>query len=321
MRPSGFADARVLVTGATGFVSANLTRRLLQEGANVHLLLRDQSDPWRLADVLDRVQIHRADLREATRLADVMSAVKPDLIYHCAAFGGYPGETDFDAIVDTNLRGTINLLQAVSRHSYRCVVHAGSSSEYGMKSAPMKEDDILEPITPYGVTKAAATLYCQMTARATAKPIVTARLFSPYGPYEESGRLIPSVIRACLLGEDPEVTEGRQVRDFVFIDDVVDCLLRLPDAGLRPGEILNVGSGRQTSVRDVVQRIVELTGTSARPRWGTAAPRPYETTTWVADLSKVRSLVGWQPMTDLDEGLRQTIAWFSEHLRLYATTR
>lgn len=311
-----FTDAQVLVTGSTGFVGSNLTHRLLQEQACVHLLTREQSDLWRLEDVLDRVQIHRVDARDASRLQDVVSAVKPSVIYHCAAFGGSLDEQDPEAIMETNIRGTINLLRAASVYPDACVINTGSSSEYGVKSAPMKEDDLLEPISLYGVTKAAATLCCQMMARATRQPIVTVRLFSPYGPYEDSTRLIPSVIRWCLLGQAPEVTSGEQVRDFVFIEDVVDCYLRIPGAGLRPGAILNVGSGRQMTVRGVVQRIIELSGTSVQPRWGAIPLRPNETTTWVADLSKVRTALGWQPTTTLDEGLRKTIAWFNAHRSL-----
>ena len=314
-----FTDAPVLVTGASGFIGSNLARRLLQEQANVHLLIREQSDLWRLEGIVDQVHLHRVDLGEASRLRDVVAAVKPSAIYHCAAFGGYPDERDPQAIMEANVRGTVNLLQAAAVAPEAWVINTGSSSEYGIKSAPMKEDDRLEPINVYGVTKAAATLFCQMTARATRQPIVTARLFSPYGPYEDSTRLIPSVIRSCLLGQAPDVTSGEQVRDFIFIDDVVDCYLQIPGASLQPVEVLNVGSGRQTSVREVIQRIVELCGASVQPRWGAMPRRPNETTTWVADLSKITSSLGWRPATSLDEGLRKTIAWFTAHMSLYAS--
>ena len=314
-----FVDRRFLVTGATGFIGATLTRRLVREGAEVHVLVRASSDLWRLEGMLDSIQLHQVDLRDADRLRDAVAQIKPTIIYHCAAFGGYPDQTDAELMLETNLRGTLNLLRALTDHPYECLVNTGSSSEYGLKTAPMREDDRLEPVSFYGVTKVSATLACQATARATGRPIVTLRPFSPFGPYEEPTRLIPTVIMSCLLEKDPELTSGDQVRDFIFVEDVVDCFLRLAETRLPPGEIINVGGGRQHTVREVVERIIALCGASVSPKWGTIPKRPHEATTWVADISKAKTLLHWQPSTNLDEGLQKTIAWFKEHMSLYAS--
>jgi nucleoside-diphosphate-sugar epimerase len=315
MRWPGFADASVVVTGASGFVGAHLARRLVAAGARVHVLARPSSDLWRLGEAQARVTRHDADLTDAAAVAAAVAEARPAVIYHSAAYGGYAGEDDARAIIDTNLRGTVNLLAAASD---ACLIHVGSSSEYGLKTEPMREDMALEPATLYGVTKAAATLACRAAAQRTGRRIATARLFSPYGPMEAPGRLIPSVIRACLAGEDPEVTAGDQARDFVFINDAIDCLLRMPAAVLSPGEVVNVGSGRQATVREVVERIVALTGAAVTPRWGAVATRQPETRTWVADITRAQARLGWTPATSLDDGLRATIVWMRDHADVHA---
>lgn len=314
-------DRRFLITGATGFVGACLARRLVREGAEVHLLVRQDSDRWRIQDILPRVKEHLADLRDRERLREVVRGVRPHVILHCAAYGGYHFQQDATTIIETNFLGTINLVDALSGVAYDCFVNTGSSSEYGHKTQPMSEGDILEPLAAYGVAKAASTLFCQAKARAEGLPIVTLRLFSPYGCYEEPTRLVPYAIQCCLSGKDPELSSGEFVRDFVYVGDVVDAYLVAAAAPPSPGEIVNIGSGEQHSVRTVVERIIALSSASVRPRWGKQAPRVFDTTFWVADISKAKALWGWAPSTSLDEGLARTIAWQRKQARSNVPTR
>ncbi|GFP42774.1 hypothetical protein HKBW3C_01898 [Candidatus Hakubella thermalkaliphila] len=312
-----FLDKPLLVTGATGFIGACLTRRLVKEGAEVHILTRQHSNKWRIHDIIHDVWEHHVDLRESKRLQKIISEIKPKVIFHCATYGGYPFQQETDKIVETNIIGTVNLVNALSAIDYECFINTGSSSEYGLKSKPMSEDDLLEALTAYGASKAAATLFCQAVARSTQRPIITLRLFSPYGPYEEPTRLIPYVIKCCLSGENPQLTSGEQTRDFVFIEDVIDLYLRVAASPPHPGEIVNVGSGNQWSVREVVEKIMALCGAKVQPLWGATPSRPFETTVWVADISKAKAILNWVPQTSLDEGLSRTItwhrSWISEH--------
>ena len=152
-----------------------------------------------------------------------VAACRPEVIYHLATHGAYPAQRDRATILATNLLGTANLLDSLNGCDYRALVNVGSSSEYGHKDGPMHEGERLDPRSDYGVTKAAATLLCQAEAY-RGKPVVTVRIFSAYGPWEEPARLVPYVMGCCLRGETPKVTAGRQPRDFIYVDDVIRLL-------------------------------------------------------------------------------------------------
>jgi nucleoside-diphosphate-sugar epimerase len=309
---------RVLVTGATGFVGACLTRRLAEAGHEVHLLLREDSPTWRLADILDRLVLHRLDLRDAAAVGQAVRAAGPEVVYHLATFGGFAGQSDAGEIIATNLLGTVNLLAACQETGFVRFVNTGSSSEYGPKESPMQEHDLLEPAGAYGVAKGAATLYCRAEALAKGLPVVTLRLFSPYGPWDDPRRLIPYVISTLLRGESPRLAGATAVRDFVFIDDVVALYLSLLTSAAPPGAVYNVGSGSQRSTGEVVRLITELIGNGVEPLWGAVAHQRQEPARWEADISLVRRELGWQPTTSLRDGLQRTIAWIGRHPELYA---
>lgn len=309
---------RVLVTGATGFVGACLTRRLVEEGHQVHLFLRDGSDTWRLNDILDRVVLHRLDLRDDEAVTREVREARPEVVCHLATYGGFAFQTDSRAIVEANLLGTMNLLRACEKTGFRLFVNTGSSSEYGTKDHPMREDDLPEPVGEYGVTKAAATLFCQAEALTKGLPVVTLRLFSPYGPWDDPKRLIPFAAARLLADEAPRLSSPRAVRDYVYIDDVLDCYFALFEAKeIVPG-IFNVGSGVQNSIGEVVTLLGELIGAGGEPIWGSVAPARPEPAVWCADIGKARDLLGWRPATSLREGLAMTVAWMREHLTYYS---
>jgi nucleoside-diphosphate-sugar epimerase len=308
------ANKRVLVTGASGFVGACLSRRLLASGAEVHVLLREQSNRWRLEEVLRRLVVHQVDLLDRELLQRVLVKVRPEIIFHCAIYGGLPSQELTSRIMQTNVLGTLNLLEGLMDVDYECLIHMGSSSEYGLKGRAMRENDPLEPVSVYGVSKAASTLLCQSMARRFGRPIVTLRLFSPFGCFEEPSRLIPSVIRQSLQGVAPQVTDGTAVRDFTFIEDAVDLSLLVGMARPVRPEVFNVGTGTQHSVREVVEKIVALIGSQVAPRWGSVPARGLEPQVWQADISKVHRAFGWSPRFTLEEGLRQTIEWQARRL-------
>jgi nucleoside-diphosphate-sugar epimerase len=301
---------RVLLTGASGFVGACLAHDLIADGHDVHLLLRPEANLWRLAGLEGRYVRHRADLRDARAVREAVAACRPEIIYHLATHGAYPFQKDRAAILATNLLGTGNLLDALDRHDYRMLVNVGSSSEYGHKDEPMREDDRLEPRTDYGVTKAAATLLCQAEAY-QGRPVATVRIFSAYGPWEDPTRLVPYVMGCYFRGEAPQVTAGDQPRDFIYIDDVVDLLKTAAHHRQARGQILHAGTGRQQRVRDMVETIAAVFGPVEAPaQFGVQFTRPDEPTRWVASIAQTTALTGWQPRYDLRAGVERTWAWF-----------
>jgi nucleoside-diphosphate-sugar epimerase len=312
---------RLLVTGATGFVGANLCHRLAELGCEVHALLRPGSDRWRIADLSEQLHIVEADLLDADAVAQAVRAADPTVVYHLAAHGAYPNQADMTRITLTNVNGLVHLLTACAGSHCRLFVNTGSSSEYGRKLFAMRETDALEPTSYYAVAKAAQTLLCQAATRSSSFPIVTLRLFSVYGPYEEPGRLVPNLMRAALLGETIDMVDPSTSRDFIHVDDVIDLYLMADRLAGLSGEILNVGTGVQTSLESLVATVGEVHGEPVDARWGSMDARPWDTSTWVADVSKTRRLLGWQAPTGLREGVARSLAWFAAHGERYGAAR
>jgi nucleoside-diphosphate-sugar epimerase len=310
----------VLITGATGFVGSNLLRALLKTEKEIHILLRENSNVWRIKDVMNEVKVHYCNLNSKEGVKKQVSKIKPQKIFHLATYGGYPKQNNLSRITSTNFLGTANLLDACTKFDFDFFINTGTSSEYGIKKIPMHEEDILEPVTPYGITKAAATLYCQLIAKRFTSKIFTLRLFSPFGYFEDPNRLIPYVINNCLLNKELQLSDPNFVRDFVFVEDVIEAYFSLAKSAnyVATGEIFNVGSGRQRSLEEIVDKISSLTNYCKSPMWGTRKSRPFDTSEkWEANIEKIRRNIKWGPKTSLDEGLKKTIKWFMNNSNLY----
>lgn len=303
-----------LVTGGTGFVGANLVRRLLRDGHEVHLLVRPGFSPWRVEEVRADVRLHVAPLADAAAVERAVRAARPEWVFHLAAHGAYSWQTGVAEIVATNYLGTVALVEACLKCGVGAVVNAGSSSEYGWKDHPPPEDELPDPNSRYAATKTAATLYCRFAARQHAVRIPTLRLYSAYGPYEEPARLMPTLVLHALRGELPPLVRPDIARDYVAVEDVVDAFLLAATAPLAdPGAVYNVGTGVQTDLRQLVAMAREVLGVTAEPRWGSMPDRHWETTVWVADATRVRAELGWQPRVALADGVRRLADWFRAH--------
>jgi UDP-glucose 4-epimerase len=315
---------RVLVTGAAGFVGANVVRRLLLSAIEVHVLLRSGAagDPWRLRDVLDRLHVHRADLEAPAATAAAVAAAAQDVIVHCAAYGAYAHQDDWYRILQSNVLGTANLLTASARASVPLFVNAGSSSEYGYRPDPMREEDRLDPNSCYAVSKAAQTHLCTLASRVGGLAAVTFRLFSVYGPWEEPGRLMPTIIRRAMRGQPLHMGAPDVARDFVHVDDVVDALIDFSALRGRGGDVFNLGSGRQSTLREVVATLDRVLGRASVVEWNAFPARPWDTTRWQADVRRAGAELGWRARRTLEEGLRSFAEWCAspEGQRAYAHT-
>ena len=253
---------RALVTGAAGFVGANLARRLLADGHEVHLLDRPGSRHWRIDDLIGDVALHEADLEDGDLVTRSIEAARPDWIFHLAARGAYSWQGDAREILRVNVIGTANLLEAATRRGFEALVYAGTSSEYGFKDHAPAEDEAVWPVSPYAVAKVAATLLCRLFAQTSGNRLVTLRLYSTFGPWEEPGRLLPNLIMHGLAGKLPSLVSPDAAHDFMYVDDVVDAFLRAASAeAVEPDAIFNVGSGVQTTLAEVVavvRRVLEV---------------------------------------------------------------
>ncbi len=303
----------ILVTGATGFVGACLARRLIKNKDKVHIILRQNSNIWRIKDVLKELNLHRADLTDFREI----KKIKPQVIYHLATYGAYPFQKDPKKIFQTNVLGTLNLLNACLEVGFDMFINTGSSSEYGNKSKPMSEKDLLEPNTYYSLAKASQTLLCQHLARENNLPIITLRLFSVYGPYEEPTRLVPILINNCLNDKDLSLAWPKTARDFIFVDDVVAAYLKVARSTKLAGHIFNIGTGKQSSLKEIVSVVVKITKARVKQNWGAIPGRPFDTNIWLADISKTKKMLNWQPRYNLEAGLKKTVNWFKKNSHLY----
>jgi nucleoside-diphosphate-sugar epimerase len=299
---------RVLVTGAAGFVAANLARRLVHDGYEAVLAVRPGSDLWRLEGLDARVA--SVDLSDADAVTSLMSSARPDWVFHLAAHGGYSTQKDLSRIVATNVVGSMNVVNAAIAAGAAHVVCAGSSSEYGFKDHAPSEDELVEPNSDYAVTKAAATLYGGYAARRSGARVSTLRLYSVYGAFEEPSRLMPQLLLHAMRGALPPLVAPETARDFVYIDDVVDAFLRVAESSAeRKDAVYNVGSGRQSTLREVVELIRELFGVVSGPVWGAMPQRSWDTSVWACDNGRIARDVGWRPATGLRDGLVAMMEW------------
>jgi UDP-glucose 4-epimerase len=308
---------RALVTGAGGFVGAVLTRRLLSEELDVHVLLRPESDPWRLQDIRAELATHEADLRQAEAVRAVVHAIHPDWIFHLAAYGAYSWQTDTQGIFESNTLGTLHLLDACIEQGFEAFVHAGSSSEYGLKDHAPSEQEVPEPNSDYAVSKVAATMLCHQRAVQHHLHVATLRLYSVYGPWEDPRRLMPTLVARGLEGQLPPLVNPETARDFVHIEDVCDAFLLAAHGPLSgPGAIYNVGSGTQTALREIIDIARDALKISVTPTWGSHEPRPWDTSVWVANPEKIARELGWHARWDLERGIRNLAEWIGEHTEL-----
>lgn len=307
---------RILITGGTGFVGANLARRVLGEH-EVHLLVRPGFTAWRIDGIRSDVRLHEVGLEDADRVSRVVAAIRPDWVFHLAAYGAYPRQADIRRMAHTNILGTINLVEACRQTGFEAFVNTGSSSEYGVKDHAPAETEWLEPNSPYAVTKASATLFCRLTAQRQGLRIATLRLYSVYGPYEEPDRLLPTLVLRGLDGDLPPLADPDVARDYVHVDDVCEAyLLAASRPAPEPGSVYNVGTGIQTTLRqvvDVARRVLPIT---VEPRWSSMPRRVWDTHVWLSDSRRIRAELGWQPRVEFEVGLRSTLQWFRAHPEL-----
>ena len=303
-----------LVTGGAGFIGSHVAARLLAEGARVRVLDNfSTGSPANLPTPGANLEIIRGDIRDLAVLERAAAGVRA--IFHQAAMRSVPRSVaDPLGANDNNVTGTLQVFEAARRAGVPRVVYASSSSVYGDRpELPKREDQPPAPISPYAVSKAAGEQYGQVWHRLYGVETVGLRYFNVFGPRQdpasEYAAVIPKFILWGLRNEALEVHgDGRQSRDFTYIDNVVDANLLAacaPDVG---GEVFNVGGGERTSLLDIIARLEKLLG---RPLARRHTPvRAGDVPHTLADVSKGKRLLGYTPLVNFDDGLARTVQYF-----------
>lgn len=282
---------RVLVTGATGFIGRALTRALLAEGAQVMALVREKAGRRLGEGIVEGAEAVEVDLRYAAGVKRAVEAAQPTLAVHLAAVGVTDPFLPIGEALRGNLDATINLLKAVSG---RCrVVVARTPGE-------------IDSINTYAAAKASAWQFCRMFQRTQDWPITAVMPFQVYGPGQPAKTIIGAAVSAAKAGEDFPTTPGEQMRDWIYIDDVVAGIIAASRADGVDGETVELGTGVGTPVRGVVEKVFALAG-QGRPLIGALPQRPGETPSQIADADQAEQLTGWRARVSLDEGLKKVI--------------
>jgi nucleoside-diphosphate-sugar epimerase len=309
---------KILVTGGAGFIGANLIRKLAQQGhQNIHLLVEKNSNLWRLIDLLPLLTVHEIDLADFATVQTLIHHIKPSVIYHLASFGGMPNQLDSKIIYDVNFYGTMNLLEACKDVGFECFINTGSSSEYGIKSTAMREDMVLEPVSDYGVAKAAATQYCLKEALFNHLPVYTIRPFAVYGDYEMPTRLIPTICVNALAKQPIHLSSPHFVRDFIYIDDMVNLFIAVATQRPPNAYIFNGGTGTQSTIQNVVDAVQKITQKQLSVAWNSSTPRPWEPQHWQADTTQAHRILQWKAQYSLEQGITKSLAWFEKNMPFY----
>jgi UDP-glucose 4-epimerase len=306
---------RILLTGATGFIGSHVVRCLLKHNCDVAVVIRPQSNLWRISDVLPHLQVIRGDLTDVSEIADKIRAFAPDVAIHLAWYGvGNRYRNDPHQV--TNLQVGLSLLDAVHAAGCRSWIGLGSQAEYGVYSHAVSEEMPTHPVTLYGVTKLCTCLLTQRLCDLYNIRFVWLRLFSAYGPADDVGWMIPYVILTLLRGERPALTAGEQRWDYLFVEDAAEAIYRVAVTPNVQG-IFNLGSGKAHTVRSIVERIRNLIDPNLPLGFGEIPYRPDQIMHLQADITKLQDATGWSPRVGLDEGLRRTVDWYRKNRECY----
>ena len=299
----------ILVTGASGFIGANLFHMLLAVRSDTFACSRREKG-YRLAQVSDN-QVVAVDLNDSAAVRNMVTSLRPQTVFHCAAYGAYSFEQEPGLIYQTNFQSVVNLVGELAKTGVSAFVHAGSSSEYGTNcSAPLELDACL-PNSDYAVSKVAAADYLHFMGSKRSFPSINLRLYSTYGPLEDTSRLIPKLLRHAIAGGYPPFVDPETSRDFVHVSDVCTAFV-LAASKMHPGlygESFNIGTGRSTTIRSLASAAQSAFSIVQTAQFGNMQARKWDLADWYANPEKAARMLGWKAKIALLEGLSQTAVW------------
>lgn len=299
----------ILVLGASGFIGRNLYGMIADSRPDVFAVVQ-YAKSWRMEDVPDD-KIIAVDLTDPVATRNMVMNTRPQTILDCAAYGAYSFEQDPAKIYQTNFQSLVNLVELCAEVHVTAYVHAGSSSEYGTNASGPSEDESCHPNSHYAVSKMASAGFLGFMGKHCGFPCVHLRLYSVYGPLEDTSRLVPNVLKCALDGGLPPFVDARTSRDFVFVEDACRAFI-LAASQMNPklhGEIFNIGSGFKTTIADLAEQVRGQFGIAELPKFGSMEGRIWDLPDWYSNSEKAARMLGWRALTPLSEGLARTAEW------------
>lgn len=310
---------RCLVTGASGHLGSFLTRKLVEQGAEVSVLVRPQSDLWRLSDLLDHIKVLRADLSHLTPALGAIATNSPDVVFHLAWDGVTGNDRNNSQQVSCNVTGSLEVFRAVQAAGCRCWIGVGSQAEYGPQTTLLREDLPPQPATAYGVAKLCVGLLTHKLCELSAMRFVWLRLLATYGPGDDERHLIPGVINQLLAGARPALTFGEQEWDYLYVEDAAEAIYQTYLTGAEG--VFNLGSGEPHTIRNVAERLRDIIDPTLPLGFGEVPYREDQVMHLQADITKLHGVTGWKPQIDLEDGLRRTVEWHKSRPAILMTSK
>ena len=327
-----FTNNKVLITGAGGFIGSHLTEELVRKGFDVRaFVLYNSYNSWEWLDqspqeIKDNLEIFAGDIRDPHGVKKAMEGC--DIVFHLAALIAIPYSYHSpDTYVDTNIKGTLNVLQAARELQVEKVIHTSTSEVYGTaKYVPITEDHPLQGQSPYSATKIAADQLAMSFHYSFDTPVSIIRPFNTYGPRQSARAVIPTVITQIAHGSRKiKLGAVHPTRDFNYIKDTVEGFIAVASSSNSLGEVINIGNNFEVSIQDTVKLIADLMGfdVDIETEEDRIRPEKSEVDRLLADNTKAKQLLGWSPkykgLNGLKKGLSETVEWFRnpKNLKLY----
>lgn len=303
---------RAFVTGASGFIGSYVVERLVASGVEVAILRRPETDLWRLGPVAERVRGITGDLDQAASFREALVEFAPEVVLHLAWHGVANSLRNDRTQVERNLHATLSLVETAAEAGARAWVGAGSQAEYGRHEGALDENAPTRPTTLYGAAKLSACHLAGRVADLRGLRFAWLRVFSTFGPRDNPGWMIPSLIRALGRGERPSLTEGEQRWDYLAVQDAAAAFQAVAASTSAEG-VFNLGSGSARRLRDTIEFIRDCVDPRLPLGFGEVAYRPDQVMHLQAETGRLRAATGWVPGCPLEEALRETVRWYLEH--------
>ena len=316
----------ILVTGAGGFIGSHLVEALASKGAELKIFIRynSRNDLGMLkdipSDIKNNLDVITGDIID---FGTVKKAVKNcDIVFHLAALIGIPySYVAPGRYVDTNIKGTLNILQASREEGVEKIIHTSTSEVYGTaKYVPIDENHPLEGQSPYSASKIGADMLAHSYFFSFNTPIVIIRPFNTFGPRQSARAVIPTTISQALSENKVNLGMLTTVRDFTYVNDTVNGFIKVAESDISIGDIFNIGNGTGITIGELAKKILTIMECQDIPIYSDGnriRPEKSEVLNLICDNSKAKSMIGWSPRYSLDEGLKETIEWVRQNKNIY----